>query len=121
MTLGNRNLHVKIIKPSLSSTHYREVDQERYEERDGGLDEEVEVGLGDGRVLPPVHLAGLHQGRVEVEVVGHDDGAYYSDGQEQLLAPAPVAPRHKQALHDGALGMNSIAFPSFCHRKILNM
>ena len=56
-------------------TNHGEVDEEGDEECDGGLDEEVEVGLGDGRPLPPVDLAGLDQRGVQVQVVRHYDGA----------------------------------------------
>ena len=56
-------------------SHHGKVDEERDEECDGGLDEEVEVGLGDGRALPTVHLARLDQGGVQVQVVRHYDGA----------------------------------------------
>ena len=56
-------------------TNHGEVDKEGDEEGDGGLDEEVEVGLGDGRALASVDLAGLDQGGVQVQVVRHYDGA----------------------------------------------
>ena len=57
------------------STHHGEVDEEGDEECDGGLDEEVEVGLGDGRTFATINLARLDQGGVQVQVVRHYDGA----------------------------------------------
>ena len=40
---------------------------------------------------------------VEVEVVGHDDGADHADGLQQLIAPAPGALGQQHARDDGAL------------------
>lgn len=76
----------------------KEIDEEGDRQGDGGLNQEVHVGFSDVRPAGPVYLSRLHQGRVQVDVVRHDDGADDAHGLQQLWTAAARARGQEQAL-----------------------
>ena len=55
------------------------VDEERQHQGDGGVEDAIVDGLVPGSVVV-AHGAGLHDGGMQVEIVGHDGGAQDPDG-----------------------------------------
>jgi hypothetical protein len=58
-------------EPVRENRHHEHVYHETDEQRDRRFDEEVQVGVSDLLRLGAVHVARLHQRRVQVQVVGH--------------------------------------------------
>uniref|UniRef100_A0A1I8J244 Integrase_H2C2 domain-containing protein n=1 Tax=Macrostomum lignano TaxID=282301 RepID=A0A1I8J244_9PLAT len=77
--------------------HHEQVDEKGHEQSDGGLHEEVLVGLTHRPPVLPVHVTRLHEGAVQVDVVRHDHRSDGAHRLQQLTAPAAAAPRHHQA------------------------
>ena len=93
------NLEIRLsVKTLREDGHDEDVDEEGDEERDGGLDEVVLVGLANGRRVSPIDVARFDEGRVQVEVVGHDHGPDDTHGLEDLAVAASWAPGYQHPL-----------------------
>lgn len=108
--------------------HHKDVDEEGHKERHGCLNEEVLVGLLHLLPVGAIHLSGLEeghhnytgllieqgggghgevahldQGRVQVDVVRHNDGTHNADSLGQLDRATALTLGHEHSLQQLAL------------------
>ena len=73
-------------------------DDETDNKRNGAFDEKIFVRLLDSGLVLPIDFPRFHQGRMEVQVVGHDHGPHSGDSLHPRVLVAVLAPGKRHAL-----------------------
>lgn len=87
-------------QPVGEHSHNKDVDQKADQQGYTRLNKVIQVGVPNFLRFGPVHVPGLDQGGVQVQIVRHYDRSYYPDALDHRPGVATLAPRYEHALHD---------------------
>lgn len=81
------------------NTHHKNINDQTAQQSKAALNQVIEIGLFDLFLLVPVNIPRLHKGRMQIQIVRHDNGTYDAHRLQKGVRIAVGAPGEEEAFH----------------------